>query len=99
MRSPHARTHLRPTGDRLLTPPLGEDGARIVLEGVITFRHTGKRFDALYQTGPEGGFTLPHAYLEWSPRTPLLEREDRARHQYEFRVPAGWKLEGQSLGL
>jgi hypothetical protein len=94
-----AHAHLHPTGDRLLTPPLDEGGARIVLEGVFTFRYSGLQFDALYQTGPEGDFTRPHPYLQWSPRVPLLESEDRARHRYEFRVPAGWRLGGQSLGL
>jgi hypothetical protein len=94
-----AHTRLLPTGERLLTPPLGEEGARIVLEGVITFRYSGARFDALYQDGLEGEFTRPHPYLEWSPRMPLLESADRVRHRYEFLVPAGWGLQGQSVGV
>jgi hypothetical protein len=94
-----AVTRLQPNGDRLLIPPLGEMGARIVLEGAFTFRYTGAQFDALYATGPDGAFTQPHSYLQWSPRAPLLEGEDIARHRYEFRVPAEWRLEGQSVGV
>jgi hypothetical protein len=99
MNSELAYTRLQPTGERLLTPPLGEVGARIVLEGVFTFHYTGARFDALYMTGPDGLFARRHPYLQWSPREPLLESEDLNRHRYQFRVPAGWNLEGQSLGL
>lgn len=99
MDSELAFIRLRPTGEHLLTSPLGERGARIVLEGVFTFRYTGMRFDALYQAGPDGAFTWAHSYLRWSPCAPLLEREDRAEHRYQFCVPAWWKLHGESLGL
>jgi hypothetical protein len=99
MDSELASTPLSPTGDRLLTPPLGEAGARLVLEGVFTFQYSGMQFDALYRTGPEGVFSQRHSYLEWSPRPPLLESEDVARHRYQFRIPAEWKLQGQSIGL
>jgi hypothetical protein len=97
---PHSTlTHLPPTGERLLTPPLGDDGARLALEGVFTFAYTGLRFDALYQTAPDGAFTRRHPYLQWSPREPLLEAADPARHRYQFLIPPEWKLQGQSLGL
>jgi hypothetical protein len=94
-----APVRLRPTGDRVLTPPLGSAGARIVLEGVFTFRYSGMQFDALYRTGPGGAFSQRHPYLEWSPRPPVLESGDAGRHRYQCRIPAEWKLQGQSIGL
>ena len=99
MDSELASVRLPPTGDRLLTPPLGDTGARLVLEGVFTFRYSGMQFDALYRTGPEGAFSQRHPYLDWSPHPPLVESEDVARHRYQFRIPAQWKLQGQSIGL
>jgi hypothetical protein len=94
-----AAVRLPPTGDRLLTPPLGNAGARIVLVGVFTFRYSGMHFDALYRTGPAGAFSRRHPYLDWSPRAPVLESKDVTRHRYQFRFPAEWKLQGQSIGL
>src|SRR5712692_2883640 len=94
-----ATVRLPPTGDRLLTPPLGPSGASLVLEGVFTFRYSGLQFDALYRTGPDGAFSQRHSYLAWSPRQPLLESEDIARHRYQFRYPSEWGLRGQSIGL
>jgi hypothetical protein len=57
------------------------------------------QFDALYRTGPGGAFSQRHPYLEWSPRPPVLESDDVGRHRYQFRIPAEWKLQGQSIGL
>jgi hypothetical protein len=94
-----AATHLPPTGERLLIPPLGENGARLVLEGIFTFRYTGMRFDALHRSGADGDFAQRHSYLQWRPCQPLLEAADVSRHRYQFLVPAGWRLQGQSLGL
>jgi hypothetical protein len=94
-----AFTELRPTGDRLLTPPIGDSGARLVLEGVFTFRYSGMQFDALYRTGPDGAFSQRHSYLDWSPSPPLLDCEEVARHRYQFLIPAAAKRQGQSVGL
>src|SRR5436309_2392684 len=90
---------LRPSGDCALTPPLGSTGARLVLRGAFTFQYDGSQFDAFYRTGTDGAFSQPHSLFQWTPRTPLLESADVARHRYEFSVPAEWKLGGQSLGL
>lgn len=94
-----AAAPLPPTGERFLTPPLGEAGARLVLQGVFTFRYSGMRFDAQYRTGADGVFSRRHPYLQWSPRAPLLESEDVAQHRYQFRIPPEWRLHGQSIGL
>ena len=93
---------LRPTGDRLLTPALGnpeQNSYRIVLEGVFRCDHNGQEFDALYQTDGSGAFTQPHPYLQWTPQPPILESADAILHRYVFRVPKAWKLEGQSVGV
>lgn len=94
-----AAARLPRTGDWLLTPPLGATGARVVLEGVFTFQYSGMRFDPRYRTGTSGGFTLRHPYLQWRPRPPLLESDSVDRHRYQFRFPAEWKLQEQSIGL
>jgi hypothetical protein len=97
-----ASTPLPPTGDRVLTPALGDLDRyryRVVLEGVFRFAYSGARFDALYKMGPDGAFTQRHRYLVWSPRAPALESEDPVRHRYVFRIPAEWRLQGQSVGV
>src|SRR5436190_513406 len=61
---PHydALTHLPPTADRLLTPPLGEDGARLILQGFSTFRNTGTPL------APAGHRLPPGHGPGWRPR-------------------------------
>jgi hypothetical protein len=72
-------------------------GYRVVVEGVVTFAHTGERFDALYRAGKDGDFARRHDLLAWSPAPLEPVRADRAAHRYEYLLPREW--EGQSAGL
>lgn len=92
---------LPPTGETVLTPPLGGEtgSARIVVEGVFHFAYAGIRFDALYRTQPDGSYTEPHPFLRWSPRAPKLISQDVGNHRYVFEVPEELVRSGQSLGL
>src|ERR1051326_8665773 len=99
-----ASSPLSLSGDRLLTPALPDTAQnvyRIVLEGVLHNRYNDTEFDALYRCGERGAgdAALPHDYLQWTPQRPPLEQADPIRHRYVFRVPAEWKLNGQSVGV
>jgi hypothetical protein len=72
-------------------------GYRVVVEGVVTFAHTGERFDALYRAGKDGDFARRHDLLAWSPAPLEPVRADRVAHRYEYLLPREW--EGQSAGL
>lgn len=91
-------------GDRLLTPTLRETANneyQVVLEGTLQCRYNDTTFDALYlcDTAGAADTTRPHNYLQWSPSPPTLEQADPLRHRYVFRIPAAWKLDGQSAGI
>ena len=93
---------LKPTGETLLTPGLGEGDRysyRVVLEGMFRFSHNDMAFDAVRKADASGSFTQAHDYLAWTPQTPVLEEYDPASHRAVFRVPAEWKLQGQSAGV
>jgi hypothetical protein len=91
---------LRPDGETLLTPPLGEGGEhRVVLEGVCRFTYNGEEFDAVYRSGSAGEFTRRHDFLRWNPRPLPIESEDPVHHRYVFRVPPEWNTPGKSVGL
>lgn len=95
----HAK--ILPTGEKVATPPL-DDAAltdyRFVLEGSFRFAYSDEIIDAAYRFRPDGSREpVRHNLIAWSPRTPLLDKEDVAGHRYVFRVPANWSMDGQSL--
>ncbi|HLK55057.1 MAG TPA: hypothetical protein VKU00_00745 [Chthonomonadaceae bacterium] len=93
---------LKPTGETLLTPALGnveENGYRVVLEGLFRFSHNDMAFDAVRKADASGNFTQAHDYLAWTPQTPPLEEYDPASHRAVFRIPAEWHMQTQSVGV